>query len=240
MQVFECARCGSCCKSFKVEDKEKYPIFIPDSNILSLSAPRLFLFDWEKKSFPKDSIFPGFALFDLKSNRTIILNYNTSTDICPNLKNDLCSIHENKPISCWLYPCPFRDADSFLPTQSAFGVCKAELPPEQLNSLLDPTNSTKDELRKKFYLRYGDGFIKGLVSSILLENYMKFIATLEKQGIIKLAKEGYQLEFLKKRIDLAQTIDISELFYEYNKYHLHEMLLSKQGIEKIKEKISKN
>jgi len=237
MLKFECVKCGSCCHSFKIEEQKDYPEFIENSNIISLSEPRLFLFDWEKKHFKDEDIVPGLSFLDTKNNNLIILNYNINKDICPNTKDNLCSIHENKPLSCWLYPCPYRDVDEVSDMHSAFGVCKAELPPEELKKILDIDNSTKEELRKKLYQRYGDDFIYGIISSMLLENYTKFVANLEKNGLIKLAKEGYPLDFLKKRLEQIDRVNVSELFYKYNNFNLHEMLLSEKGIEEIRKRL---
>jgi len=237
MKKFNCDKCGNCCGPFKVKNDVEYPFFVEGSSIIQFSEPRLMLHDWEKEFFPDGTVTPGTGFLDLKNNRVILLNYTITKESCPKLENNLCSIHSDKPLACWLYPCSLRDVDDIDEIQSAFGICKAELPPEELKNALDIENSSSNEIRKKLYERYGDGFIYGLVSKMIQESYAKFIVELEKKGEIKLAKEGYPINFLNKRMANAEKIDVSELFYEYNKAHLHIMMLSNEGIRKVKNNI---
>lgn len=237
MDKFNCIKCGNCCK-FDSNDKSIYPKFLPGINMISLTTPRLLIQDWEKDAFPENTLVSGYVFFDIKNNTTIIFNYNIKNDSCPNLHNNECKNYSNRPISCKLYPCSFRDIDLSLPIQSAYRTCPAEIPLKELKELLDPDNSSKDNLRKKLFKRYGDGFIYGIISNIIIEIQLKFLADLEKKDIIKLAKPGYPIEFLKKRLDKSNSIEISELFYKHKGHYLHEAMLSEEGVKRIKEKIS--
>jgi len=237
MNKFNCIKCGNCCK-FDSDDESTYPKFLPESNIISLTSPRLLIQDWEKDSFPENTIVPGYVFLDIKNNTIIIFNYNLKDASCPNLHNNECKNYSNRPISCRLYPCSFRDISTSSLIQSAYGNCPAEIPSNKLKELLDSNNSSKEALRKKLFERYGNGFAYGVISNIILETQLKFLADLEKKNIIKLAKSGYPLEFLKKRLAQSNSIEISELFYKHQGHYLHEAMLSKEGFERIIKKIS--
>lgn len=230
MDKFICAKCGSCCKSFQ----ENQEILSLKGNLIELSPPSLFIFDWEKKYFPENSLQPGTCVFDLKNETLIVLNYALKHRICPNLKNNICTIYGYRPLSCRIYPCPLHDIEKTNYVQSAFGLCKAEIPVKELISQL--STSTKDEARIKLYTRYGDSFVYGIIYNILLENYSKFLSELEKNNIAKFAKEGYALESLKKRTGHAKVIGISDLYFEFHKKHLHTTLLSEKAIALLKDK----
>jgi len=236
MERFVCVKCGDCCR-FNITDANSYPAFVKDSSIIQLSSSRLFLFDWEAELFPKGTVAPGTGFFDLKNNRLIVFNYTIKDDICPNLVGKECRVHASSPISCRLFPCPYRDISSRVRIDSDSCVCPADLSPNDLNKLLDIGRSSDNELRKKLLARYDSGFIYGIASSIILEAYGKLIKDLEEQGKIKIAKAGYPLDMIAKRIASSGKIGISKLFFEHNKYNLHELILSRQGIEKIKQKI---
>ncbi|MFT4297730.1 MAG: hypothetical protein ACMXX5_00900, partial [Candidatus Woesearchaeota archaeon] len=75
MEKFICIRCLKCCNSFDAKDSD-YPRFAEDSSIIVFSAPRLIVHDWEKEFFNKDDLAVGNAVYDLKNNLCIVLNYN--------------------------------------------------------------------------------------------------------------------------------------------------------------------
>ena len=231
MEPFICVKCGSCCKSFK-ENKEELSI---KGKIIELTKPSLFIFDWEKGFFPEDSLMPGSCAFDMKNNTLIILNYALKSSACPNTKDNICLIYENRPLTCRFYPCPLHDIEKDNKIQSAFGLCKAELPTKEIIKWLG--NSTREEARRKFHFRYGDGFIYGMISNILLENYASFLSQLEKQGIVSLATDSISLDELNKRVKSSKSIGISELFFKFNNKHLHKMLLSDESISYLRKKL---
>ena len=234
--IFSCTSCGNCC-TFDTSLFSNQPLeFVQKSSLLRLSPPGLLVQDWEKSLFDFSIIKPSSGFFDIKNNRVIVLYYTFHIEKCPNLVNLKCTIYDKRPISCRLYPCSFRDAKYSRDVFSAHGSCPAELSQQDLDLHLSSSLSLT-ELRKRIFARYGDGFAYGVITEMILKKYIQFITDQESKGLIKLAKEGYPLEFLSKRMQNVSYIDISELFFETTGHKLHEILLSPAGISETIRKI---
>jgi len=239
VEKFDCQRCGNCCKSFRSDQFKdiKIPSFFDEKgSLIILSKPSLLLWDWEKHLFPKETVTPYHVLFDIKHNRVIIMDYTLKTDCCPLLKeNNICTIYDKRPISCMGFPCPYKtEEDLMLPGKvDHSSLCKSELPFEELNKMLGMKLINKDKttfqvntktLKKNLYLRYGKSFIYEFMSSMIAEISAKFLIELTEKNKINLAKKGYDLKFLIKRISSSKKIDISDFFKEHNGPNLKEFI----------------
>lgn len=65
---------------------------------------------------------------------------------------------------------------------------------------------------KKLIYRYGDSLIYNLYQGSLEKTYLQGVMNFEKEGKIRLAKEGYDLKFLIKRINMNKFVDIHNIF----------------------------
>lgn len=92
---FECKCCGFCCKNFG-EGKNKY----------------LPIFEWEVETYEKIAksrnikinFKPIRYLLDEKSGIIFIYLYGMTTEPCPFLKDNKCSIYEDRAIICKQFP----------------------------------------------------------------------------------------------------------------------------------------
>ena len=130
---FKCNACGSCCSHIRgivpKEDRKflKENVFgkMPVVQLVPVEQMTFPLWDWEAKRFMEwqheadvdANIEPLRAIFDLNSNKAIILTYfmDGKTDACPFLKNNKCSIyHTRRAYVCRLFPFnrgPFLNQD---------------------------------------------------------------------------------------------------------------------------------
>ncbi len=94
--IFECLKCGKCCRNLLQEDK----------GVLK----GLTLLNEEISWFPKTSVKPAIGQGKRpyeKSFKTIIHQLNQES--CPNLTNNECTIYERRPASCRQYPFSIRE-----------------------------------------------------------------------------------------------------------------------------------
>jgi Fe-S-cluster containining protein len=94
--IFECQRCGNCCKDLLQKDK----------GVLR----GLTLLNEDISEFPKTSIKPAIGQGKRpyeNSFKTIAHQLNKET--CPHLRNSECKIYEQRPASCRQYPFSLRE-----------------------------------------------------------------------------------------------------------------------------------
>lgn len=246
---FKCLKCGNCCKTLvgserKLIDYEP-PCFIGEgvSPIIALAIPTLNIMDWEKDLFPKDVVVPNLIVYDLISNRTIVINYTLNTESCPLVKEDnTCSVYENRPLQCKSFPNPYRFSGEGLKTPSnAFGLCKGEMPLESLSIMMgfkkiDDKHMTlnHNELNKNLYKRYGMNVIYGEIEETLTKEGAELLMKLQKAGKIKLARTGYDMKYLIKKIYSSKHIGISKFLEECGLGSIEAIATNKDNIEKIK------
>ena len=166
---FKCNACGSCCSHIRGmmphEDREfiKENAFgkLPVVQLVPVERMTFPLWDWEAKRFmewQKEAnvdarIKPLRAIFDLNSNKAIILTYfmDAETDACPLLKENKCSIYNTKrAYVCRLFPfnrSPFINQGKKFLKEDLFGECGAMekiLPqvPEDFNEMIKFLNDT--------------------------------------------------------------------------------------------------
>jgi len=70
------------------------------------------------------------------------------------------------------------------------------------------------KLYKTLYARYGDSFISNQIDQTIKKSFVEFLFKMENSRQIKMAKEGYPLKYLNKRIETSEKIDISKFYKE--------------------------
>jgi hypothetical protein len=213
--------------------------------LISLNKTSIILNPWEISLFPKDTIVPHEVILDLKNNRLLVVNYTLNVNNCPNYAEG-CTVYDKRPIICRMFPCPYADPAEISLSSSvhcSFGLCKAELPPDELHEALGLRQTDgKDgkysfstrEVRKALFHRYGDQFV------LKHQYFMKYIITLadivntaEKNGLIKVAKEGIDPEVLRQRIAAAKQVDLITLVPELRE------LLSEKSLGQLRDALSR-
>jgi Fe-S-cluster containining protein len=186
---FICTQCGECChirekKNFSQEEEHAYYrfmfnkfgiIYLASLNHITINVwpeEKDILVSEAKKKNIELRIKPKRALYNLKNQELIILDYYIDHDTCPffDKKNKLCQIYNERPLICRSYP---------LLTTRSYGKCKYKN--------LD-YNAYKDEkswaeqleirMRKQTniineMLKNGDIAIADVTEEIIAEAFMK-------------------------------------------------------------------
>ena len=82
----ECEKCGRCCSNLRIGDEES----------------GLTLFPEEIHMFPEETIRPHLGKGE--SSPIEIFSYQHTENICVNLKDNLCSVYESRPLMCRSFP----------------------------------------------------------------------------------------------------------------------------------------
>ncbi|MBI2660470.1 YkgJ family cysteine cluster protein [Candidatus Woesearchaeota archaeon] len=229
LPTFKCNACGSCCSHIRgiipKEDREFIKEFafgkMPVVQLVPVERMTFPLWDWEAKRFMEwqkeanvdANIKPLRAIFDLKSNKAIILTYfmDSETDACPFLGENKCSIyHTKRAYVCRLFPFnrgPFI-RDGMQLKDGLFGECGAM--EKILPQLPDDFNAMIKFLNEAFP---DESFLNAVQNDIVVEWANKTIVDLIRKKIIKPAM-NYPYEFLLKRILNAEKIDFMDFLAE--------------------------
>ena len=254
---FRCNACGSCCSHIRgiipKEDREFIKEFafgkMPVVQLVPVERMTFPLWDWEAKRFMEwqkeanvnAQINPLRAIFDLNSNRAIVLTYfmDSETDACPFLKENKCSIYYTKrAYVCRLFPFnrgPFI-RDGAQSKEGMFGDCGAM--EKILTQLPDDFNAMIKFLSEAFP---DESFLNAVQNDIVIEWANKTIVDMIREKIIKPAR-NYPYEFLLKRIGNAEKIDFTDFLAEkeYLSHAEKESLINRfDNNTDAKEKISK-
>ena len=180
------------------------------------------LWDWEAKRFMEwqheadvdANIKPLRAIFDLNSNKAIILTYfmDGKTDACHFLKNNKCSIyHTKRAYVCRLFPFnrgPFINQKGMQLKEEIFGECGA------MEHILPQVPDEFEKMIKFLYEAFPDGsFLNAVQNDIIIEWTNKTIVDLMRKKIIKPAM-NYPYNFLLKKIMNAEKIDFTDFLVE--------------------------
>jgi Fe-S-cluster containining protein len=93
--IFECQRCGTCCKDLVQEDR----------GILR----GLTLLPGEEKAFPEASVMPAVGLGRRPHERVFtVIAHQLAEETCPHLGEAECRIHDRRPSSCRQFPFSLR------------------------------------------------------------------------------------------------------------------------------------
>lgn len=226
---FQCNACGSCCSHIRgiipKEDQEFIREFafgkMPVVQIAPVERMTFPLWDWEAKRFMEwqkeakvnANLKPLRVIFDLKSNKAIILTYfmDSETDACPFLKQGKCSIyHTKRAYVCRLFPFnhgPFIQNGADL-KEGLFGECGA------MEKILPQLPRNFDEMVKFLNKAFPDeSFLNAVQNDIVVEWANKMIVDLARKKIIKPAM-NYPYELLIKGIANAEKIDFTDFLVE--------------------------
>ena len=231
---FKCSACGTCCSHIRgiipKEDREFIKEFafgkMPVVQLVPAEQMTFPLWDWEAKRFREwqheadvdANVKPLRAIFDLNSNKAIILTYfmDSETDACPFLKENKCSIyHTKRAYVCRLFPFnrgPFLNQNGMQLKEGMFGECGA------MEKILPQLPDDFGEMIKFLNDAFPDeSFLNAVQNDIVVKWANKTIVDLMREKIIKPAM-NYPYEFLLKRISNAEKIDFMDFLVE--KKHL--------------------
>jgi Fe-S-cluster containining protein len=138
--VFECLKCGNCCRHL-FEEGEKFGVVGPT------------LFSKETKLFPSKFISPqlGVGLNKRGTGPKHVVLYQLNVDTCPHLsESNECRIHQKRPLVCRSWPTTFRSFDSVKSLRCRFMQEKGSKEREQLAFLPFLYASEELEAYRKF------------------------------------------------------------------------------------------
>ena len=229
-QKFQCSACGTCCSHIRgiipKEDREFLSQYafgkMPVIQLVPVEQMTFPLWDWEAKRFSEwqneadvdANIKPLRVIFDLRSNKTIILNYfmDGKTDACPFLKNNKCSIyHTKRAYVCRLFPfsrSPFSFQQENISKESLFGECGA------MKNILPNVPEDFEKMVRFLNDSFPDGsFINAVQNDIVVEWMNKTIIALIKNKIIKPAV-NHPYDVLLKQIESAEKTDFTDFLVQ--------------------------
>lgn len=234
-EKFRCISCGKCCRNFVVQEEDKEIPRFENAITLVINPTTLPLFDFELKTFQKfgmeDQVVPSKILFDTKSNVSIILERTLKSNFCPFIDdNNKCKIYSERPSVCRMFPCNINlDSEKkeiTILAQSRF--CSSERPLNEIYEMLglhkdgSSTLTNPRKVSKLAYFRYGEAYAEGMLRDVIEKSIAQRIAPLEKNKLIKLAKKGYDLKYLIKRVHQSQSLGASELIEKSSNYNITE------------------
>lgn len=217
--MFHCTKCGRCCSNIRgVLDSEQKKEFeqlafgrLPIVQVLPLGDMSFPIWNWEYEAIKKyieenginpDIIKPARVVFDLASNKSLIVAHCIDSDECVFLdkKNkNACKIYKIRPMICRQYP--FQNGP-FYGDRPYLGSCPAS----------DGMNLSDEIMmdRKKMFEIFGDSYVTAGQKDL----YMKWV----NETILKLMRDEklrpamkYPYKFLKKRHENAEKV----MFMDY-------------------------
>ncbi|MEI7718416.1 MAG: YkgJ family cysteine cluster protein [archaeon] len=177
---FECKCCGFCCKNFGEGNNKYLPIFEWEVNTYSKIA---------KQRNIKMDFKPVHYLLDEKSGVVFCYLYGMTSEPCPFLKDNKCSIYKDRAIICQQFPLLWT---AKLHIGDNFGAsCFSECPNFDCKKDFDKKFTGKKEVKKgeiDEYLKetYGDCFDSAVVSNILGRLILEIIKKHDLAGDLKL------------------------------------------------------
>lgn len=239
-QTFKCISCGQCCSHIRgrisKEDKEfleeyaygKMPL-VQLQPVENISFP---LWDFEAKDLKHEKVKPSRIVYDLKTNKAIIVTYYIDSDSCIFLEENRCKEYNKRPSICRFFPFnkgPFSGSSK---KDELFGTCPAL---EKVYDEISDNNLVKD-LDKIF----PEELRTVAEHDMIMEFVNRTIVTLTKQKKIKPAM-NYPYEFLLRRIENSEKINFTEFLIKIGEYTKEEMDEKVKGFRKdAEEKIKRN
>ncbi|MBI1935660.1 YkgJ family cysteine cluster protein [Candidatus Woesearchaeota archaeon] len=227
---FQCSACGSCCSHIRgiipkvdAEFMKEYAFGkLPVVQLAPFEQMTFPLWDWEAKRFMQwqkevnidANIKPLRAIYDLKSNKAIILTYfmDSKTDACHFLKDNKCSIyHTKRAYVCRLFPfnrSPFIKTGIENVKEGMFGNCGA------MEKIIPALPEGFSNMVRFLNEAFPDGsFLNAVQNDIVIEWANRTIIDLMRKKIIKPAI-NYPYNFLLKRIESSEKVDFTDFLVE--------------------------
>jgi len=189
---FECQCCGRCCKNFGDENHKYLPIF-----------------KWEVKTYQKIaderkikiSFKPVQYLLDEKSKIVFVYLYGMTTEPCPFLKDNKCSIYEDRAIICRQFPllwtAKLHIGNNF--GASCFSDCPKFNCKEEFDNHFPFKEISKEEIDNYLKETYGNCFDSAVLSNTIGRKILDVIKKHDLAGDFKLKKvEEKDLEKYKQ------------------------------------------
>jgi Fe-S-cluster containining protein len=250
---FKCSACGKCCSKIQGFISKEEEEFIrkygygkmPLMQVIPMEEMSFLLWDFEAKRFKEyekeveidAKIRPSRGVFDLKSNRFIVFTYHMNSEACPFLLDEgKCAIYDNsRSFVCQFFPfkrSPLLKLEE--ESDDLFGSCP------NISIIISKLDySDKKKLVKELYDSFGENFLAALQNDIIMEWSNRLIIELMKNEMIKPAI-NHPYEFLKKRIDNSEKIDLMDFLVEIgykNREEIDEMIERFENLEDAKEKV---
>ena len=232
--MFKCIQCGQCCSHIRgmisSGDKEflkeyaygKMPL-VQMQPIEKISFP---LWDWEAKRFKEwqgevdGKIKESRVVFDLNTNKTVVVAYFMDSDSCPFLADKKCLIYDKKrAYVCRLFPFnkgPFLETGAGLNKKGMFGSCAA------LSKLFDEIPEELNEMVRFLNEAMPEELLNVVQNDIIAEWVNKTIIELIKAKKIRPAM-NYPYNLLLKRVENSEKIDFTDFLVELGSYSREEM-----------------
>jgi Fe-S-cluster containining protein len=244
---FNCTECGNCCSKIRGKLSEEETEFLKENaygkmplfQLISIEESSFPLWDWEAKRFKAwadevgvdAKIRPLRAMFDLDSNKTIIIAYHMDSDSCPFLSDKKCLIYDKKrAFVCRLFPfqrTPFLDIDEESDPSKLLGYCHVT------NEVLDEIPRNNFEMVKWFNEYFSDGsFLNAVQNDISIAWTNKMIMELCKGEVIRPAI-NYPYDKLMKRVSNSVSVDFMD-------YLIEKKIKTKEEIETLIKRFDDN
>jgi len=178
---------------------------MPIIQLVPVEQMSLSMWDWEAKRLSKKAkelginadIKPFRALYDLNTNKTIVMSYYMDHDSCPFLdEKNLCKAYNERPLICKQFPIQTVSLEE----KPTVMKCPA---------IKDAENMTKEEISNYFK----EIFDFAQKNDSLIEWQNKKIIELLKNKKIRPIKD-YPYNFLLKRMNNSEKIDFTEYIFE--------------------------
>ncbi|MBD3163860.1 hypothetical protein GF323_01560 [Candidatus Woesearchaeota archaeon] len=221
---FQCSACGKCCSNIKglVSSSEKKFISeygygkLPLVQVIPVDELTFPLWDFEAKRFRAYAeeqkidarIRPSRGIFDLDSNKFVVVTYHMNSKACPFLlKGGKCAVYDNRrALICNLFP--FNKSPFFPGAEPVFGECPNIAP------ILDKLGSAdKSALAGQLHRAFGDTFLAAVQHDFVMDWSNKLILELMRKGKIRPAM-NYPYDKLLKRISNSEKIDFMDFLVE--------------------------
>lgn len=216
LKVFECKKCGDCCRDFGSyikpaeygEDSKPTPFVF----ITSIDIPGLLLFPWEVVKLRKIAaaldkklrIKPFGGWFSQSLKTIFIVNYKMMNEPCPFLSNENnCEIYAQRPLLCQSYPLLKADIETY---QFQYSKCPAIVIPFEIVIENEQTKIKipSREFVERLYFVYKDCFIAINKMNLIMKKFGEIITGLQNDRLITFSNFSQKYQ----KIDDYRHIDL--------------------------------
>lgn len=186
---FECQCCGWCCKNFGDDNHKYLPIFeweVKTYQKIADGTRRCQPCESEEKI--KISFKPVKYLLDEKSGIVFVYLYGMTTEPCPFLEKNKCSIYSDRAIICRQFPLLWT---AKLHIGNEFGAsCFSDCPKfnckEEFDNKFSIDEISKEEIDNYLKENYGDCFDSTVLSNTIGRKILEIIKKHDLAGDVKL------------------------------------------------------